>query len=68
MFLVGKRVKAKIKISSSIKANISGSHHGRRSETPMGDFSARESDDLVTRDAITNKSQSNYDLGLVRQG
>ena len=35
---------------------------------PMGDFSARESDDLVANDASTNKSQFDYDLGLVQQG
>ena len=65
---MGKGFKANIKATGSVEANHSGSHHGSRARTPMGDFSARESDDLVANNAGTNKSQFDYDLGLVQQG
>ena len=65
---VGKGFKAKTKATGLVEANLSGSHHGSRARMPMGDFSARESDDRVASDVGTNKSQSDYDLGLVQQG
>ncbi|KAK9995899.1 hypothetical protein SO802_020585 [Lithocarpus litseifolius] len=66
--IMGKGIKAKSRIFALVEAKFSNSHHGSGAEAPIGDLLARESNDLVAKDAGANKSQSNYDLGLVRQG
>ncbi|KAK7822370.1 hypothetical protein CFP56_036562 [Quercus suber] len=51
---------------SSRKGKSLASPHGRRKQTPVGNFSAGESNGIIRGDDDTNKSQPNDGVGVVR--